>query len=223
MDFSFELPRAVEQPGNRLPRRHRENAGKDHRREQSKTDEGCEPYPQSFRLLLPRRQQPLFLPVELLHLDGDLFHQVLAAAGGHERDGAIAIALPCQLDAAPDDIEPRSDERLDPVQPRLLRGIVGSLLAQALHEARHLGNGRVDRLQILLVLGEHIAALAVFRRPQLAEEVVSLLLHLESVRDKAIRLIAASDEDGHGDGGGKDEPQANRHDDPGIVDQPARL
>ena len=91
------------------------------------------------------------------------------------------------------------------------------------NEAGHLGNGRVDRLQIVLVLGEHVAALAVFRRPQLAEEVVSLLLHLESVRDKAIRLIAAGDEDGHGDGGGKDEPQANRHDDPGIVDQAARL
>ena len=69
LGFRFKLTRALEQPGNGLPRRHRENAGKDHRREQSKTDEGCEPYPQSFRLLLPRRQQPLFLPVELLHLD----------------------------------------------------------------------------------------------------------------------------------------------------------
>ena len=53
-------------------------------------------------------------------------------AGGQERDGAIAIALPRQLDAATDDIEPRADERLDPVQPRLLRGIVGTLPAQAL-------------------------------------------------------------------------------------------
>ena len=34
---------------------------------------------------------------------------------------------------------------------------------------------------------------------------MSLLLHLEGVRDEAIRLIAASDEDGHGDRGGKDE------------------
>ena len=81
-----------------------------------------------FAFLLPRRQQPLFLPVELLHLGGDLFHQVLAATGGHERDGAIAIALPRQLDAAADDIDPRADKRLDPVQPRLLRGIVGSRL-----------------------------------------------------------------------------------------------
>jgi hypothetical protein len=43
--FSFKLARPAEQPGDGLPRRHRENPGKDHCREQSETDEGCEPYP----------------------------------------------------------------------------------------------------------------------------------------------------------------------------------
>ena len=52
---------------------------------------------------------------------------------------------------------------------------------------------------------------------------MSFLLHLEGMRDKTVRLIAAGDEDGHGDRGGKDEPEANRHDDPGIVDQAAGL
>jgi hypothetical protein len=167
---------------------------------------------------LSTRQQPLLLPVEHLHLGGDLFHQVLAATGGHESDGGIAIALPRELDAAPDDVDPRPDERLYSVQPRLLRRIIGSATAQTLQEAEHLGNGRVDRLQLVFVLGEHVAALAVLRRPQLAEESVSFLLHLEGMRDKTVRLIAAGDEDGHGDRGGKDQPQANRHYDPGIVD-----
>jgi hypothetical protein len=54
LGFGFKLARAVEQPGDGLPRRHGENAGKDDRREQSEHDQRGKPQPQLPRRLLPR-------------------------------------------------------------------------------------------------------------------------------------------------------------------------
>ena len=93
------------------------------------------------------------------------------------------------------DVEPLGDQRRKPAEALLLRWIVLGQTTQTLQQAWNLGDGAVDRLEIGVALGEQEPALAGFGGAQLAEEAFAPVLHLESVGDEPVGLLAAHDED----------------------------
>ena len=179
------------------------------------------PQPDLCRSALTHRQEIALRLHEGRELGDDVVHQGFAFAGLHDGERRVPVALFGEVDRALDAVEPRLDQRLQPIQAGLLVWIVGSQLTQACQQLGHAGERAVEALEIVVVSGDEEAALAVFRGLDLAQQGLGRALHLEGVVDELVGLPAAGKHQRDRDGRDHHQAEAYRHDDPGVLYQAA--
>ena len=203
-------PRA---PGHLAPDQHARDAGERERHE------GAGPRRQARQASLALqggralREQPFLLVLHLAHQSSHLLHQLFSPAADHGPAGGGGAPGTARVDGPLEPLEVGRDERVQRIEPALLRGIVrrqGPQPRQAAVQGRphELVGGQVAR-----VARDHVAAHAGLGFHEIGEAGLELGPHLQGVghpvrtADGRIRAAQRGGAHGHDDRDGDAKPE----------------
>ena len=217
--LGLQLLGARDQSSQGLQRRKCEKAGKQRGRDQGEADEEGEQIALFFGLGLALGKE---LALGLDH-SGDVFADVIDQLPAARRieDGKRLLGLPLldQCMRALELVQLGVDELAKLGHPRSLLWVVAGERAEPVELFGNRLHGAAEGFHVVGRSRQQEAALVGLGVPDVDQQALGRLLHLQSMHDHLVGIAGADQPDHHGDGRDEQQKEARRDDDLGVLQQ----